>query len=238
MIKVESVVSEIKSKLETIDSSNNVNSYLYMDDEQGKSKKSKNINSKNLNNDIYKDIRLKAGIIIKDQREIQDRISLIQGKELKIEAIENALKNVKNDFIQAMQNGKKEELKGRIKIRHLSRSISLLKCESGVEDKAIVNNNYYTGTLPEENEKIMAKINEILNRINNIKGKLSQYKLELMTLSEDITSNRKKIISYESDIKSHLQDTDYVINGVTINTLDYLDLKGNIATGIIINIYI
>lgn len=59
-----------------------------------------------------------------------------------------------------------------------------------------------------------------------------------MKLSQDIESNRKKIASQENEIKTHFDDSEYIVNGVTINITDYTDFSGNIATGIIINIYI
>lgn len=79
---------------------------------------------------------------------------------------------------------------------------------------------------------------EVKQKINSTKSKLSQYKSELMKLSQDIGSNRKKIASQENEIKTHLDESEYIVNGVTVNTTDYTDLSGNIAIGIIINIYI
>lgn len=59
-----------------------------------------------------------------------------------------------------------------------------------------------------------------------------------MKLSQDIESNRDKIVAQENEMKAHLDDSDYIVNWVTINTTDYTDLSSSIDTGIIINIYI
>lgn len=85
---------------------------------------------------------------------------------------------------------------------------------------------------------MLEKVNEILKKINSTKSKLQQYKSELISLSQDIESNKSKINAQESEIRQYLDDSEYITNGVEIKLTDYVDLKGNIATGIIINIYI
>ena len=126
MIKIENT---IKDKVSQINSSNNVNQYLNVKLEQENNKDSKTTITKSKNQDIYKTIRKKASIINSDQRNIQDKISLIQAQEQKISQIENTLKYARKEYEQAIKSEKKEEVKQKIKIRQLSNKIDNLKDE-------------------------------------------------------------------------------------------------------------
>ena len=126
MIKIENT---IKDKVSQINSSNNVNQYLNIKLEQENNKDSKTTITKSKNQDIYKTIRKKASIINSDQRNIQDKISLIQAQEQKISQIENTLKYARKEYEQAIKSEKKEEVKQKIKIRQLSNKIDNLKDE-------------------------------------------------------------------------------------------------------------
>ena len=108
MIKIENT---IKDKVSQINSSNNVNQYLNIKLEQENNKDSKTTITKSKNQDIYKTIRKKASIINSDQRNIQDKISLIQAQEQKISQIENTLKYARKEYEQAIKSEKKEEVK-------------------------------------------------------------------------------------------------------------------------------
>lgn len=66
--------------------------------------------TKSKNQDIYKTIRKKASIINSDQRNIQDKISLIQAQEQKISQIENTLKYARKRIEQAIKSEKKKKL--------------------------------------------------------------------------------------------------------------------------------
>ena len=127
MIKIENT---IKDKVSQINSSNNVNQYLNIKLEQENNKDSKTTITKSKNQDIYKTIRKKASIINSDQRNIQDKISLIQAQEQKISQIENTLKYARKEYEQAIKSEKKEEVKQKIKIRQLSNKIDNLKNQS------------------------------------------------------------------------------------------------------------
>lgn len=233
------VENGIKDKVDVIDVSTNINQYLNIILQQENDKEAKTTTTnKKTNQDIYATIRAKANIISSDQRDIQDKISLIQSQEQKIETIENILKYTKNEYVQAIQNGKKEEVKQRIKIKQLSSQINDLKNQSSNKESKIEEVNNYKEEYLQDEEKIVSRINEILQKINIVKSRILQYKSELIALSQEIQSNKAKIKMQENELQKHLDDSDYIINGVSINKYDYVDLKGNISTGIIIDIYI
>ena len=132
------VKNGIRDKVDAIDISTNVNQYLNIMLQQENDKEAKTTTTnKKTNQDIYATIRTKANIISLDQRNIQDKISLIQSQEQKIETIENTLKYTKNEYVQAIQNGKKEEVKQRIKIKQLSSQINDLKNKSSNKESKI-----------------------------------------------------------------------------------------------------
>ena len=222
MIKIENT---IKDKVSQINSSNNVNQYLNVKLEQENNKDSKTTITKSKNQDIYKTIRKKASIINSDQRNIQDKISLIQAQEQKISQIENTLKYARKEYEQAIKSEKKEEVKQKIKIRQLSNKIDNLKNQS--QEKHL-----------EDEEKIINRINELLEKISNSKSQMSQYKAELIALSQQIESNKAKIKVQESELQKNLEDSDYIINNISISNYNYSNKNGNISTGIIIDIYI
>ena len=234
MIKIENT---IKDKVSQINSSNNVNQYLNIKLEQENNKDSKTTITKSKNQDIYKTIRKKASIINSDQRNIQDKISLIQAQEQKISQIENTLKYARKEYEQAIKSEKKEEVKQKIKIRQLSNKIDNLKQSQEKQSKIEEINNDKENYLEDE-EKIINRINELLEKISNSKSQMSQYKAELIALSQQIESNKAKIKVQESELQKNLEDSDYIINNVSISNYNYSNKDGNISTGIIIDIYI
>lgn len=234
MIKIENT---IKDKVSQINSSNNVNQYLNIKLEQENNKDSKTTITKSKNQDIYKTIRKKASIINSDQRNIQDKISLIQAQEQKINQIENTLKYARKEYEQAIKSEKKEEVKQKIKIRQLSNKIDNLKQSQEKQSKIEEINNDKENYLEDE-EKIINRINELLEKISNSKSQMSQYKAELIALSQQIESNKAKIKVQESELQKNLEDSDYIINNVSISNYNYSNKDGNISTGIIIDIYI
>lgn len=237
MIKIENGISD---KVEKINSSNTINQYLNIKliEENDLEKKSTKNNNKKVNNDIYQVIRKKASIINSDQRGIQDKISIIQAQEQKIETIENTLKQARTEYTQAIQNGKKEEIKQKIKVRQINKQIDDLKNQAKEKDQKQEEVKYKDRNYIQDENKLLEKVNQILKKINSTKIKLEQYKSELISLSQDIQINKSKIDAQESEIRQCLDDSEYITNGIEINLTDYVDLRGNIATGIIINIYI
>lgn len=235
MIKIENT---IKDKVSQINSSNNVNQYLNIKLEQENNKDSKTTITKSKNQDIYKTIRKKASIINSDQRNIQDKISLIQAQEQKISQIENTLKYARKEYEQAIKSEKKEEVKQKIKIRQLSNKIDNLKNQSQEKQSKIGEINNDKENYLEDEEKIINRINELLEKISNSKSQMSQYKAELIALSQQIESDKAKIKVQESELQKSLEDSDYIINNISISNYNYSNKNGNISTGIIIDIYI
>lgn len=235
MIKIENT---IKDKVSQINSSNNVNQYLNIKLEQENNKDSKTTITKSKNQDIYKTIRKKASIINSDQRNIQDKISLIQAQEQKISQIENTLKYARKEYEQAIKSERKEEVKQKIKIRQLSNKIDNLKNQSQEKQSKIEEINNDKEIYLEDEEKIINRINELLEKISNSKSQMSQYKAELIALSQQIESNKTKIKVQESELQKNLEDSDYIINNISISNYNYSNKNGNISTGIIIDIYI
>lgn len=235
MIKIENT---IKDKVSQINSSNNVNQYLNIKIEQENNKDSKTTITKSKNQDIYKTIRKKASIINSDQRNIQDKISLIQAQEQKISQIENTLKYARKEYEQAIKSEKKEEVKQKIKIRQLSNKIDNLKNQSQEKQSKIEEINNYKENYLEDEEKIINRINELLEKISNSKSQMSQYKAELIALSQQIESDKAKIKVQESELQKNLEDSDYIINNISISNYNYSNKNGDISTGIIIDIYI
>lgn len=235
MIKIENT---IKDKVSQINSSNNVNQYLNIKLEQENNKDSKTTITKSKNQDIYRTIRKKASIINSDQRNIQDKISLIQAQEQKISQIENTLKYARKEYEQAIKSEKKEEVKQKIKIRQLSNKIDNLKNQSQEKQSKIGEINNNKENYLEDEEKIINRINELLEKISNSKSQMSQYKAELIALSQQIESNKAKIKVQESELQKNLEDSDYIINNISISNYNYSNKNGNISTGIIIDIYI
>ena len=235
MIKIENT---IKDKVSQINSSNNVNQYLNIKLEQENNKDSKTTITKSKNQDIYKTIRKKASIINSDQRNIQDKISLIQTQEQKISQIENTLKYARKEYEQAIKSEKKEEVKQKIKIRQLSNKIDNLKNQSQEKQSKIGEINNDKENYLEDEEKIINRINELLEKISNSKSQMSQYKAELIALSQQIESDKAKIKVQESELQKNLEDSDYIINNISISNYNYSNKNGNISTGIIIDIYI
>lgn len=235
MIKIENT---IKDKVSQINSSNNVNQYLNIKLEQENNKDSKTTITKSKNQDIYKTIRKKASIINSDQRNIQDKISLIQAQEQKISQIENTLKYARKEYEQAIKSEKKEEVKQKIKIRQLSNKIDNLKNQSQEKQSKIEEINNDKEIYLEDEEKIINRINELLEKISNSKSQMSQYKAELIALSQQIESDKAKIKVQESELQKKLEDSDYIINNISISNYNYSNKNGNISTGIIIDIYI
>lgn len=235
MIKIENT---IKDKVSQINSSNNVNQYLNIKLEQEDNKDSKTTITKSKNQDIYKTIRKKASIINSDQRNIQDKISLIQAQEQKISQIENTLKYARKEYEQAIKSEKKEEVKQKIKIRQLSNKIDNLKNQSQEKQSKIEEINNDKEIYLEDEEKIINRINELLEKISNSKSQMSQYKAELIALSQQIESDKAKIKVQESELQKNLENSDYIINNISISNYNYSNKNGNISTGIIIDIYI
>lgn len=183
--------------------------------------------NKNTNNDIYKNIKNKASILNKDQRNIQEKISLIQIQEQKVGDMENILKQVRSTYIQAIENGKQEETKQKIKIKKILREVDELNDDYESEKE------YIKG-----DESILSVVDEALNKINYIKNKLAQYKSRLLSLESEVDRNKRDIESTEKSIESYKESEEYISEKIILNPLDFIFIEGSIDSGIIINILI
>lgn len=183
--------------------------------------------SKISNNDMYKNIRNKANILNQDHRDLQEKISMIQSQEQEVQNIENTLKQVKSNYIQAIENGKQEEIKQKVKIKKIQKEADNLQQEYISEGKYL-----------KDDSKILDTINESLKKINDIKSKLAKYKSKLISLENDIDKNKKEVENKSSFIQDHISKDEYINENIIINPLDFIFIENEKNGGIIINILI
>lgn len=184
-------------------------------------------NGKMTNNDSYKSIRNKASVLKNDSRNIQDKISLIQVQEQNVDNMEVALKQAKTYYLQELKNGKTEEAKEKIKIRKIQKQIN------------DINEEYKTEIIEiKDSQKVLDTLNIAFKRINDIKGKLSQYKARLLSLEALVEENKNKLEKAERVIEnSHVYE--YEISKESIlNASKYIFIEGDMNMGIIIDIFI
>lgn len=103
---------------------------------------------------------MKSKVINGDQRRLQDRLTLIQSKEVHIEELENTLNYVKSKCIQENNNFNKEYKNIKIKIKKLTKKTKELERTSEVDEK---------GEDIEDKEKIILLINDTLNKVSKVK---------------------------------------------------------------------
>lgn len=234
MMRIE---NDIRSRVNQIDVSTTVNQYLNIMLQKEENKETKTT-TKKINQDTYQRIKTKASIITNDKRDLQEKMSLIQVQEQKIAEIENTLKNAQNDYLQAIQNGKKEESKQNIKVRQLSKKITDLKDKFDKNQiKAQQINDSKEEYITNE-EEIITKINEVLQKINSVKKQISQYKAEFIKLTQEVDSNKAKVRMQTAELQQCLDESKYITEGININQYEYMDLTGSVKTGTIIDIYI
>lgn len=183
--------------------------------------------SKISNNDMYKNIRNKANILNQDHRDLQEKVSMIQSQEQEVQNIENTLKQVKSKYIQAIENGKQEEIKQKVKIKKIQKEADNLQQEYISEGKYL-----------KDDSKILDTINESLKKINDIKSKLAKYKSKLISLENDIDKNKKEVENKSSFIQDYISKDEYINESIIINPLDFIFIENEKNGGIIINILI
>lgn len=234
MIRIE---NDIRDKVNQIDVSTTVNQYLNIIQPKEENKQTKTT-TKKINHDTYQTIKTKASIITNDKRDLQEKMSLIQVQEQKIEEIENTLKHAQNDYLQAIQNSKKEENRQTIKVRQLSKKINDLKDKFDENQMKAQEINETKEEYITNEEEIIIKINEVLDKINSVKKQISQYKAEFIKLTQEVDANKAKVRMQTAELQQCLDETEYITEGISINQYEYMDLTGNINTGMIIDIYI
>lgn len=189
------------------------------------------INTKNnkkdtnsVNNDMHNRIKRKASVINYQQRNLQERMSSIQAKEVQIQDLEETLQQAKSAYSQDLENSKKQSSKKQIKIRTLSRQITDLEEKKKDKEKRFEHNEKYIT----EKDKIIFLINDTLRQLSKIKNDLSIHKTKLMALENELKKGELKV----ENSKSYLNEE------FIVNPLDFLFVQDDVETGIIINIYV
>lgn len=177
-----------------------------------------------INSNVNNRIKRKASVLNYQQRSLQERMSLIQSKELQIKELERTLEQVKSNYSQKLNKSKNKENKQKIRIRTLSKKLSELDTNKKHND----NNMEYEEKMVTEKENIILVINDALRKIGKIKNDLNIHKSKLISLENELKKGECKI----DKSKKHLKEA------CIINLLDFICIEGDIETGIIINIYV
>lgn len=183
--------------------------------------------SKSSNNDIYRNIRNKANILNQDHRDLQEKVSLIQTQEQEVQNMENILKQVKSNYIEAIENGKQEEIREKVKIRKIQKEVENLTREY------IVANEYI-----KEDSKVLDEINESLKKINDIKNKLTRYKAKLISLENSVSKNKEEVLHKSNIVEEYMYNEESINEKLIINPLDFIFIDTEKNGGIVINIYV
>ena len=183
--------------------------------------------SKNANNDIYRNIRTKANILNQDHRDIQEKVSLIQTQEQEVQNMEKILKQVKSNYIEAIENGKQEEIREKVKIRKIQKEVENLTREYIVENEYI-----------KDDSKVLDEIDESLKKINDIKNKLTRYKAKLISLENSVSKNKQEVLHTSNRVEEYISSGEAINEKIIINPLDFIFIDTDKNGGIIINIYV
>ncbi len=180
---------------------------------------------KSSNNYIYKNIKDKAQILKGDQRDIQDKISTIHIQEQKVSEMENTLKQVRKTYQQAIEEGKQEEIKQKIKIRTIEKEVNSLDKEYREKEVYLQND-----------KKILNTVDDALRKISDIKVKLAQYRNRLMSLESDVNKNKKETEYQERMIEKYVGSEESINEKIVVDPLDFIFIEGDMNIGIMINI--
>ena len=186
-------------------------------------KKSKK-NENSIDRDINNRIKRKASVLNYQQRNLQERMSLIQSKELQIQALEETLEQVKSSYSQSLNKSKQQSDKEKVKIKTLSKKLMQVESEKKNGDK----NFEYEETFTKEKEKIILIINDALTKVAKIKSDLGIHKSKLIFLERELKNGESKIEKSKKNLNE-----DYIVN-----LSDLICIEGGIETGIVINIYV
>lgn len=210
-----------KNKVYQLNLYANINPKILEPNNQTRQNKISKTNEKQSNNAINR-IKMKSKVINADQRRLQDRLTLIQSKEVHIEELENTLNYVKSKCIQENNNFNKEYKNIKIKIKKLTKKTKELERTSEVNEK---------GEDIEDKEKIILLINDTLNKVRKVKQNLSHQKTKLIILEESLKLS-------ESKLENTKQKIECIKEEEILNPIDFVCIEGHIETGIIINIYV
>lgn len=201
--------------------------YMNLNHEMIKENKNKDVRQDKkekgmIKNQINKKMKLKIDLLNLEQRDIQEKISIIQSEELKIEEMEHKLNQVKNIYTHTISNSENEKIKEQIKIRRLSSEVNNLKPkENQGEDTT-------KWKLVEDESNIVNLIDLTLRKIDKIKLEIERYKSKLISIEQSLKNSNLNLESQE----------EHITEEIIINPIDFVFIKGNISIGITIDIYI
>lgn len=212
-----------KREIQELDIDNKINKTIKAHNDEIKSTKVLRKESKTSNNDMYNNLKNKASILNRDKRNIQDKVSEIQIKQQKVENMEESLNQIKSYYLSSIRKAKQGEEKEKVKVR-------INKIKKEVDD---LNSECITEvTELKDSQDIIDAIGAALNKINDIKNKLEQYKSKLINLECLVEKSKNKLDLEEKKIEINLNEN------IISNPLDFISISGDLNTGIVVDIII
>lgn len=212
-----------KREIQELDIDNKINKTIKAHNDEIKSTKVLRKESKTSNNDMYNNLKNKASILNRDKRHIQDKVSEIQIKQQKVENMEESLNQIKSYYLSSIRRAKQEEEKEKVKVK-------INKIKKEVDD---LNSECITEvTELKESQDIIDAIGAALNKINDIKNKLEQYKSKLMNLECLVDKSKNELNLEEKKIETNLDEN------IILNPLDFISISGDLNIGIVVDIII
>jgi DNA repair exonuclease SbcCD ATPase subunit len=201
--------------------------------------------SRDTNVNLYNNIRIQVSSIDSQQRNIQDKISLIQFEQIKINQIESSLRKAKEVYMEAIKNENKNESEYKNIIKHFVKQVNNIQQElQDGKDKSHKENKNKQNTLNyiyldndiTEYQNIDI-INNTLREIYNIKTKLSESKANLISLEQMIEGVKAKIKNKESYTEDYLDIIKYTKDVILTNPSKYMNFQNNIISDIVVDIF-
>lgn len=212
-----------KREIQELDIDNKINKTIKAHNDEIKSTKVLRKETKTSNNDMYNNLKNKASILNRDKRHIQDKVSEIQIKQQKVENMEESLNQIKSYYLSSIRRAKQEEEKEKVKVK-------INKIKKEVDD---LNSECITEvTELKESQDIIDAIGAALNKINDIKNKLEQYKSKLMNLECLVDKSKNELNLEEKKIETNLDEN------IILNPLDFISISGDLNIGIVVDIII
>ncbi|MCC3869503.1 hypothetical protein [Terrisporobacter mayombei] len=210
-----------KKEIKELDIDNNVNKIIKEHNDEIKSTKVIRKESKTSNNDMYNNLKNKASIVNRDKRHIQEKVSEIQTQQQKVENMEESLNRIKSYYLSTISKAKGKEEKEKVKINKIQKEVNSL------------NNEYITEvTELKESEDIIEAISLALDKINNVKSKLEQYKSKLVNLEYLVEKSKNELDLTQKKVEANIDDN------IISNPLNFISISGDLNTGIIVDIKI
>ncbi|HBI92563.1 MAG TPA: hypothetical protein DDY58_09060 [Terrisporobacter glycolicus] len=212
-----------KREIQELDIDNKINKTIKAHNDEIKSTKVLRKESKTSNNDMYSNLKNKASILNRDKRHIQDKVSEIQIKQQKVENMEESLNQIKSYYLSSIRRAKQEEEKEKVKVK-------INKIKKEVDD---LNSECITeATELKDSQDIIDAIGAALNKINDIKNKLEQYKSKLMNLECLVDKSKNELDLEQKKIETNLDEN------IILNPLDFISISGDLNIGIVVDIII